>query len=174
MHQNRRFGRRLGSVTGTPSGANNNNVVGNSQNGETTMAKLTMAEGSTRGKNPRKITYLKFDREVVENLPKKLAEFLEATKSANEDKPFTEEELTSFAVDGFNLASYSAASDEIGEFIPDGWPSDTKAQFRLAVRNTSKIAGLSIEDTVAMLLPAVEKGIAAKKLASEQTVTASA
>lgn len=150
--------------------------------GDTNMAdgtrtvKLTLAEGSTRGKNPRKITYNKFDLEKPENLPVNLTEFLEATKESNGNKAFTEKEMLDFVIDGFNLASYSAASDEIGEFIPDAWDKETAAQFRLAVRNTSKLAGFSIEDTVKMLLPAVEKGIAAKKdaLAAAQVETAKA
>lgn len=142
----------------------------------TRVVKLTQAEGSTRGKNPRKITYLKFDLEKPEFLPQSLKEFLEATAENNGGKPYTEKEMLDFVVDGFNLASYSAASDEIGEFIPDSWDKETAAQFRLAVRNTSKLAGFSIEDTVKMLLPAVEKGIQAKKdaLAAAQAETKTA
>lgn len=135
------------------------------------MAKLTTAEGSTRGKNPRKITFKKFDREVTENLPKDLAEFLEVTKEVNDGKPYTQVELLDFVLDGFNAAMYSAASDEIGEFIPDSWSKDDAAQFRLAVRNMSKVAQLSIEDTVNLLKPAVEKGILAKKAAQAAAET---
>lgn len=116
---------------------------------------LVKKEGSTRGKNPRKIEYMAFDQSVPASLPKSLKEFVEITKA-------TEVELLEYAIDGFNSAAYSAASDEIGEFIPDSWDKDTAAQFRLAVRNTSKLTGLDIEATVNMLKPAIEKGLAAK------------
>lgn len=136
------------------------------------MATLTTAEGKTRGKNPRNITFQKFDKEKPETLPKTLAEFLESTTALNSGKPYTQDEMLDYVIDGFNLAQYSAASDEIGEFIPDAWDKETANQFRLAVRNTSKLAGLSIEDTVAMLKPAVEKGLAAKALAAQNQTQA--
>lgn len=128
---------------------------------------LVKKEGSTRGKNPRKIEYMAFDQSVAESLPKTLAEFVGITKA-------NESELLEYAIDGFNSAAYSAASDEIGEFIPDAWDKETAAQFRLAVRNTSKLTGLDIEATVNMLKPAIEKGLLAKaelaaKAKAEQT-----
>lgn len=121
-----------------------------------TMAALSTKKGKTRGKNPREIEYQAFDLEKPESLPKDLKEFVAVT-GVNDEK-----ELVNLLINGFNDSQYSAASDEIGEFINDAWDKDTQTQFRLAVRNTSKIAGLSIEDTVNMLKPAVEKGWAAK------------
>lgn len=139
------------------------------------MAEVTVGlvkkEGSTRGKNPRKIEYMAFDQSVPESLPKDLKEFIGLTKSS-------ESELLEYAIDGFNSAAYSAASDEIGEFIPDNWDKETAAQFRLAVRNTSKLTGLDIEATVNMLKPAIEKGLLAKaealkaKQSEQETVKA--
>lgn len=147
---------------------NRNNDVTSASSGDTKMASLTVAKGKTRGKNPREIEYQKFDLEKVDSLPKTLAEFMEVTKTLNNDKPYSQDDLLGFVIDGFNAAQYSAASDEIGEFIPDSWDKETQAQFRLAVRNTSKMAGLDIETVVNMLKPAVEKGLEAKaKAASE-------
>lgn len=125
------------------------------------MAKLTVAKGKTRGKNPREIEYERFDREVAENLPKTIEEFMTVTGVKDQT------ELVNLLVDGFNDSQYSAASDEIGEFINDSWDKDTQNQFRLAVRNTSKLSGLSIEDVVTMLKPAIDKGWLAKVAAKE-------
>jgi len=142
------------------------NTAGRHNGAENTMADETVVtvglvkkEGSTRGKNPRKIEYMAFDQSVPASLPKSLAEFVSITKA-------DEGQLLEFAIDGFNSAAYSAASDEIGEFIPDEWDKETAAQFRLAVRNTSKLTGLDIEQTVNMLKPAIEKGLAAKAAAA--------
>jgi hypothetical protein len=131
---------------------------------ETVVVGLVKKEGSTRGKNPRKIEYLAFDQSVPASLPKSLAEFVGITKA-------DEKELLEYAIDGFNSAAYSAASDEIGEFIPDTWDKETAAQFRLAVRNTSKLTGLDIEATVTMLKPAIEKGLTAKAEALKAQTT---
>lgn len=148
-----------------------NPISGNANQGERTMAdatpaastaRLTTAKGKTRGKNPRDIEYKKFDLEQPETLPKTLAEFMEVTGVKAQD------EILSYVIDGFNAAQYSAASDEIGEFIPDHWDKETSNQFRLAVRNTSKLANLDIETVVKMLMPAVEKGLAEKKAAAEK------
>lgn len=162
------FGRQA-PVSSNPAGSDTVD-----SNKDRQMASLTKATGKTRGKNPRDIEYLKFDKEKPETLPKDLPEFLESTKSVNNNVPFTMAEVTDYVIDGFNLAQYSAASDEIGEFIPDSWDKETSNQFRLAVRNTSKLAGLSIEDTVAMLKPAVEKGLAAKAAAAQAKTAAEA
>lgn len=121
------------------------------------VAVLTTAKGKTRGKNPREIEYERFDREKNDNLPKTIKEFMEAT--GVKDEPA----LVDYLIDGFNDAQYSAASDEIGEFINDAWDKETQGQFRLAVRNFSKLSGKSIEDTVTMLKPAIEAGWLAKQ-----------
>ena len=132
-----------------------------------TMAKLTTAKGKTRGKNPRDIEYLQFNRETPEDLPKTLAEFMEVTGVKEEPA------ILNLLVEGFNESQYSAASDEIGEYINDAWDDKTQAQFRLAVRNYSKISGDSIEDSVALIKPGVDKkwnaDVAAKAAAAAQT-----
>lgn len=133
-----------------------------------TMASLSMKKGKTRGKNPREIEYEAFDLEKPESLPKTIQEFVTVTKVNDEN------ELVALLINGFNDSQYSAASDEIGEFINDAWDKETQAQFRLAVRNTSKISGMSIEDVVTMLKPAVEKGWAAKVAAKAAAAQASA
>lgn len=130
------------------------------------MVKLTTAKGRTRGKNPRDIEYEKFDHEQPDTLPKTMKEFMEVTKV---DK---ESDLLDLLVSGFNDSQYSAASDEIGEFINDAWDKDYQAQFRLTVRNFSKISGKSVEETVAMLKTAIDAGwdakVAAKKADAEK------
>jgi hypothetical protein len=118
---------------------------------------LVTKKGKTRGKNPRDIEYQAFDLEQPNTLPTTQAEFMEATGLNKQ------EDIVSLLVDGFNLQAYSAASDEIGEYINDEWDKETQNQFRLAVRNMSKLTNQSIEDTVTMLKPGVEKGFAEKK-----------
>jgi len=136
------------------------------------MAKLSKKQGKTRGKNPREIEYDAFDLEVPENLPKTQAEFMEVTGVKGEV------EIVSLLIDGFNASQYSAASDEIGEFIKDEWNKEYQTQFRATIRNYSKMTGQSIEDTVKLLMPAIDAGWVAKKaaLAAEaakvETVTA--
>lgn len=114
-----------------------------------TKTALVDKEGSTRGKNPRKVTF-----KVLNQIPKDIPQFMEVTGVK------AESELVELLYDGYNAASYAAASDEIGEFIPDNWDKDTANNFRLAVRNTSKITGQTIEEVATMLLPGVEKALA--------------
>lgn len=131
-------------------------------NGVDTMASLTKKNGKTRGKNPREITYEAFDLEKPETLPKTLKEFMETTKTTEESA------MVGYVVDGFNLAQYSAASDEIGEFINDYWDDDTQGQFRLIVRNYAKAANKSIEEAANLMKPAIEAGFQARKTAAAQ------
>lgn len=128
---------------------------------------LVVKKGKTRGKNPREIEYLAFDLEVPGTLPKTQAQFMEVTKVT------AEVDIVSLLINGYNDSSYSAASDEIGEFINDEWDKETQLQFRNAVRNMSKLMNATIEDTVTMLKPGVDKGWEAKKAlkASEATKT---
>jgi hypothetical protein len=107
--------------------------------------------GKTRGKNPRDISF-----KVLSAIPKSLKQFAEVTGTS------AESDMCEYLYEGFNSLSYSAASDELGEYIPDSWDKETQSQFRLTVRNYSKITGLSIEDAVNLLKPGIEKGLAAK------------
>lgn len=163
--------RGWGRNTAAPKSAGENTVANETETVSAVVVGLVKKEGSTRGKNPRKIEYMAFDQSVPASLPKSLAEFVGITKA---DEPT----LLEYAIDGFNQAAYSAASDEIGEFIPDEWNTpemkETVAQFRLAVRNTSKLTGLDIEQTVNMLKPAIEKGLAAKAAAKAESEAAKA
>ena len=131
--------------------------------GDGTMAKLTVAKGRTRGKNPRDIEYEKFDLEQVDTLPTSLKEFMEVTGLDKLKGPEAEKAMLEYVVAGFNDSQYSAASDEIGEFINDAWDKDYQSQFRLTIRNFSKMSGKSIEDTVAMLKTAIDAGWEVKK-----------
>lgn len=112
---------------------------------------LVEKEGSTRGKNPRKITY-----KVLNMVPKTVAEFMAVT-GVNK-----EADIAEVLYEGFNSSAYSAASDEIGEFINESWDIETQKQFRLAVRSFSKSADVSIEDAVNLIKPGVEKGFLAR------------
>lgn len=130
-----------------------------------TMANLVTKKGRTRGKNPRDIEYQAFDLEQPDSLPKSMAEFSEVTK-VTEEKDFLE-----LLIAGFNDSQYSAASDEIGEYVQDYWDKDYQNQFRLTVRNFSKISGKTIEETVDMLKMAIDAGwdkrVAEKKAAAD-------
>jgi hypothetical protein len=139
-----------------------------SKDGVTMSASLTTKKGKTRGRNPREIEYQGFDLEKPDTLPKSLEEFMNVS-GVKEDK-----EILDYLIDGFNAAKYSEASDEIGEFINDAWDKDTQSQFRLAVRNFSKIAGKTIEESVDLLKPSIDaawtaKQEAAKKAEAEKT-----
>lgn len=127
---------------------------------ETETLALVDKAGKTRGKNPRDITF-----KVLNRLPKTIKEFMGLFPDA------PEADICQYLYDGYNENSYSAASDEIGEFIPEGWDKDTEAQFRLAVRNFSKVANMSIEDAVKLILPGTLKAVEAKKEAAKVAAT---
>jgi hypothetical protein len=112
---------------------------------------LSTKQGSTRGKNPRKIEYQAFDLEKPETLPQTITEFMDVSGVKDQN------EIVALLVDGFNASQYSAASDEIGEFLNDAWDKDTQGQFRLAVRNMMKLTGFEVEQVVNMLKPAIDK-----------------
>lgn len=116
-----------------------------------TGPQTTVAKGMTRGRNPREIEYLEFNRELPGNIPKTMKEFMDASGVQEEAG------LVEFLVTGFNESQYKAATDEIGEFINPQWDNKTQDSFRLAVRNYSKISGDTIEDAVALIKPGVEK-----------------
>lgn len=124
------------------------------------MAKLSTKQGSTRGKNPRKIEYEVFDREQPDTLPKTIEEFKSVSGVTKDD------EILDLLIEGYNDSSYSKASDEIGEFINDVWSAEVQNQFRLAVRNFSKLTGKSIEEVANMVRPATDAAWNAKAAAS--------
>ena len=114
--------------------------------------------GQTRGKNPQIVTWEAFDESHPETLPATLAEFMALTKNEG-----NETALVSFLIDGYNSAQYTAASDPIAEYVDASWPEEMQKGFRLAVRNYSVNAMVSIEDAVALIRPGIEKAVAAKK-----------
>lgn len=124
---------------------------------ETPKVELIDKAGKTRGKNPRDITF-----KVLSAIPTSIKQFAEVTNTQ------TEPEICEYLFEGFNSLQYAAASDEIGEFINDAWDKDTQNQFRLAVRNYSKMTGFSIEDAVNLIKPGLDKAWAAKQEAAKQ------
>lgn len=116
---------------------------------------------STRGKGSMFINYQGFDTDKPETLPSDLKEFAQIT-GINEQK-----DLLDLLIEGYNATQYQTASDPIAEFVNDSWDKDTKAQFRLVVRNLSKAADIPLEQAVAMVKPGIEA-----KFAKEQQVNA--
>lgn len=113
--------------------------------------------GQTRGKNPQIVVWEAFDESKPESMPKSLTEFMDLTKVQDEAL------IVSYLVDGYNSAQYTAASDPIAEYVDASWPDEIQKGFRLAVRNYSVNAMVSIEDAVALIKPGIEKAVAAKK-----------
>ena len=68
-------------------------------------------------------------------------------------------------IEGYNAVQYQTASDPIAEFVNDSWDKDTKAQFRLVVRNLSKAANITLEAAVAMVKPGIEAKFAKEQAA---------
>lgn len=116
--------------------------------------------GQTRGKNPQIVTWEAFDETHPETLPKDLGEFMDLTEAFGGK---VESNILSWLLDGFNSAQYTAASDPIAEYVEASWPEEIQKGFRLAVRNYSVNAMVSIEDAVALIKPGIEKAVAARK-----------
>lgn len=113
--------------------------------------------GQTRGRNPQVITWEAFDTSKPTSLPKTLAEFMELTKTTEEKV------ILGYVIDGYNDAQYTAASDPIAEYVNPEWDEETVRQFRIVVRNYSANTGESLEDTVKLIKPGIEKGFANRK-----------
>lgn len=118
--------------------------------------------GQTRGKNPQIVTWEAFDESHPETLPKDLSEFMDLT---DEYGGKVETNILSWVIDGFNSSQYTSASDPIAEYVDASWPEDIQKNFRLAVRSYSNSTGTSIEDSVNLIRPGIEKAVAAKKAA---------
>lgn len=108
------------------------------------------AVGMTRGKNPQEVTYEAFDETQPDTLPKTLSEFMDLTKVSDENV------IVSYLIDGFNSASYDAASDPIKEFVNPAWSDEMQKQFRIVVRQYASGASIPIEDAVALIKPGIE------------------
>lgn len=122
---------------------------------------LRVKVGFTRGKGSLPIKWEAFDETIPESMPVSLKEFNDLTGTK------TEAELLEYAIVGFNDAQYTAASDPIAEHVNPLWDADTKSQFRLVVRNMSKVLSKSIDDVVAMIKPGVEAAAVAKAAAAK-------
>lgn len=119
--------------------------------------------GQTRGRNPQIVTWEAFDESHPESLPKDLSEFMDLTaKQGGKDEPT----LLAWALDGFNSAQYTAASDPVAEFVDASWPEDIQKNFRVAVRNYATATSSSIEDAAALIKPGIVKAVEAKKAAA--------
>jgi len=110
--------------------------------------------GQTRGRNPLVISYEFFDEKLPETLPTTLSEFMEVAKVNDENR------IVAFLIDGFNLESYSVASDPIFAFVESSWPDDVQKQFRLVVRNYANATGVSIDDAVTLIKPGIVAAMA--------------
>ena len=110
--------------------------------------------GQTRGKNPQIIEFQEFDDSKPDTLPTEMKQFCEVTKV--EDEP----SLVRLLILGFNVDSYTSASDPLKEFVNPAWPEDAQTQFRIVVRNYSKGANVSLDDAVALIKPGFEKQFA--------------
>lgn len=116
--------------------------------------------GSTRGKNPKAITWESFNLDLPETLPSDAAEFLSLTKTTD-DKLFT-----SYCLDGFNSAMYSNASDVLSEYVEANWPPELVVNFKKAVNGYASSTGVSLEDAVSVIKPGVVKAFDARMAAS--------
>jgi len=105
--------------------------------------------GQTRGRNPQVITFEAFDESLPDTLPATLSEFMTLAKTDDEKL------ITSYLIDGYNSASYTLASDPIAEFVDAAWSEDLQKGFRTSVRAYSVNAGVSIEDSVALIKPGI-------------------
>lgn len=105
--------------------------------------------GLTRGRNPQEVQYEAFDESQPDTLPATLSEFMELTKTSDEKI------IVGYLIDGFNSASFTAASDPVAEYVDLSWPDDVQKQFRLVVRNYANATGVSIEDAVNLIRPGI-------------------
>jgi hypothetical protein len=110
--------------------------------------------GMTRGRNPQEIQYENWDDSQPDTLPLTLSEFMELKKVAN-NEDITEKDIVRRLILGDNEIFYTEASDPIAEFVDSLWDDKFKANFRMVIRNYSQATKLSIEDTVALLKPAM-------------------
>lgn len=110
--------------------------------------------GMTRGRNPQEIQYENWDDSQPETLPLTLSEFMELRKVSDE------KDIVRRLILGDNEIFYTEASDPIAEFVDAAWDDKFKVNFRMVIRNYSQATKLSIEDTVALLKPAMVAGLA--------------
>ena len=134
--------------------------VADKTNGERSGKGTRVRVGQTRGKNPKVISWEAFDTDKPETLPTTADEFMTLTGTADE-KVFV-----GYLVDGYNASQYAAASDVLSEYVEANWPDSLAKQFKLAVNNYVNAAGVSVDDAVKLLKPAIQKSFEAKLAAA--------
>lgn len=102
--------------------------------------------GRTRGKGSVVVSWEAFDRAIPESLPKDLQEFVNFTNSKESD-------VLDYAIDGYNQAMQTAASDPIAEFVNPQWSDEMQNQFRIVVRQYSRGVKVPIETAVSLIKP---------------------
>lgn len=127
-----------------------------SENAKREGVGLRVFTGYTRGRATAAIKWEAFDTDKPDTLPTSPKQFAEVTGITDSAK------ILSFMIDGFNEYQYRQASDPIAEFVNPAWDDDTKLKFRTVVRNYATVTSTSIEETVALMKPGVEKAFAAK------------
>lgn len=132
-------------------------------NAERAGVGLRMFTGYTRGRATAAIKWEAFDTDKPDTLPTSPKQFAEVTGITDSAK------ILSFMIDGFNEYQYRQASDPIAEFVNPAWDDDTKLKFRTVVRNYATVTGTSIEDTVALMKPGVEKAFASRIAAESKS-----
>ena len=128
------------------------------KNSAMTGVGLRYFAGLTRGKGSQVVKWLAFDDSDEASYPKTIEDFVSVVKPTKED-------MLRFAVDGFNSAAYSAASDPIAEYVNPSWDDAVKAQFKLVVRNYHRAMNglVSLEEVVKLIKPGIESAQAASK-----------
>ena len=121
------------------------------------------AIGFSRGRNPVKVVYEAFDESQPDTLPTTFEEFMAVSKVDDEKL------IVSYLIDGYNSASYAAASDPISEFVESSWADDAQKQFRLVVRNYATATSMSLEDAVALIKPGFVAAAAKAEAAKTET-----
>jgi hypothetical protein len=107
--------------------------------------------GRTRGKASLVIKYEAFDESMPDTLPKAIQEFMDVTKTTDQDQ------LVKYLIEGFNALSYQAASDPLAEFVNYSWPTEAQGQFRIVVRQYSRGVGVTLEQAVSLIKPGFDK-----------------
>ena len=121
---------------------------------------LRLKVGATRGKGSQVIDYEIFDESKPDTMPGSVEEFLNILAKAQDGKAVSETEMLSYLVDGFNAQSYTNASDPIAEHIDASWPEGIQKAFRANIRSYMQmVPGLSVEDVVALVKPAIQKSL---------------
>lgn len=128
---------------------------------------LRVRFGQTRGRNPKVVDWEAFDTDQPETLPVSIQEFMSLTKTPETQQG--QSLLVSYLVDGFNSSQYAAASDVLSEYTEPNWPDSLVKSFKQAVNGYIAASGVSVEDAVSLMKPAIQKGFDARMAAASAT-----